>query len=70
METVGLDLTGPNRECPLAFDDDPGTPCVPLEDLCVSDVAVSESLFPPPIGSTSAEQDRFRREVHGAPQSL
>ena len=69
MGPVDLDLKGPNRDCPLAFDDDPGAPCAHLGDLCVSDVSAPESLLPPPIGSTSAKPGRFRREVHGALQS-
>ena len=70
MEPVDLDLTGPNRDCPLAFDDDPGAPCAFSGDFFVADVAAPASSSPPPIGSTSAEEDRFREEVRGALQSL
>ena len=70
MEPVGLDLAGPIRECPLAFNDDPGAACASLEALSVLGVEVPASRPPPPVGPTSPEQDRFRKEVHSALQLL
>ena len=69
-EPVGLDLAGPNRNFPIAFNDDPGAPRTSLEDLSVSDVALPASLLPPPIGSPSAEQGSFRKEARCTLQSL
>ena len=70
IEPVGLDLTGPSRECPFAFDDDPGAACAPLEDLSVSGVEVPTTLPSQPVGTTSSKQDRFREEARSALQSL
>ena len=65
LDTVGLGLTGPIRDCPPALDDDPGAPCAPLGDLYVSDIEDPSSLRPPPVGATSAARERCRKEVSG-----
>ena len=65
LDTVGLGLTGPSRDCPPALDDDPGAPCAPLGDLYVSDIEDPSSLRPPPVGATSAARERCRKEVSG-----
>ena len=66
VEQVDLDLTGPDRNCPFAFEDDPAAPNVSPEDSSVSDVAVPASLVPPAARAPSAEQERFRTEVRSA----
>ena len=60
-EQAGLDLTGPGRTWPLAFDGDSAAPRAPLQDLSVSDIPVSASLLPPELGTPSAGQGRLRR---------
>ena len=39
LEQVDLNLTGPDRDCPFAFEDDLVAPGVSLEDLSFSDIA-------------------------------
>ena len=59
VEPEDLDLTGPGRDCPSAFDDDPAAPSVSPEDLSVSDISFPASLLPPARGAPSAELGGF-----------
>ena len=62
---AALDLTGPGRSWPFAFDEDAGVPRISIGDLSVSAVPIPAPLLPPAFGTPSAEQKRFRQEVHG-----
>lgn len=66
VEQADLELTGSDRSCPSAFDEDAEVPDMSIGDLSVSDIPVPVSLLPPASGAPSVEQGRFRRELHRA----
>ena len=65
-----FDLTGPDRCCPFAFDDDADVPSMSLGDSSVSDISAPASIPPPASGTPSAERGRFRQEVRSSMQFL
>ena len=67
---VDLDPTGPDRDCPFAFEGDPAAPCVLPEDFPVSDNSAPASSLPPALGAPSAEQKGLRKEVYSTLRSL
>ena len=70
VERAHLDLPGPDRSCPFAFDVGAGVPNMSMGDMGVSDMSGPASLLPLAFGALSAEQERFRQEVRRTPQSI
>ena len=66
VEQPDLDLRGPERSCPVAFDDEADVPSTSLEDLSVSDISAPASFLLLTFGAPSAERERFRQEARSA----
>ena len=61
---VDLNLSGPNRPCPLIVDEDPGAPSITLPYLAASSAPSAQDVLPPAT-SLSAEREDFRRQTLG-----
>ena len=68
MERADLDLTGPDRSCPFAFDEDAEVPSTSIGDLSVSDIWIPASFATPVRCTPSVGQERFHQEVRSTLQ--